>query len=66
MKFLKSRTIRFNMIMSIIDVGVANAALIQDLLTVKEFAITMLTLKVLQSVGNVYYRSITTESLNDK
>ena len=63
---LKSRTIRFNMYMSLVDLFVANAALLGDLLTLKQFALTMLILKTGQTVGNIYYRNITTEAIGDK
>ena len=57
---LKSRTIRFNMAMATVDVFVANAALLGDLMTAKQFAFTMLTLKMVQTLGNIYYRNKTT------
>ncbi|MDH5184377.1 MAG: hypothetical protein OEX12_10850 [Gammaproteobacteria bacterium] len=60
---LKSRTIRFNMMMSAIDVFVANAALLMDLMTAQHFAVTMLSLKLIQTLGNIYYRNITTGPL---
>lgn len=63
---LKSKTIQFNTVMGLIDMLIANAALLQDLITVKEFAVTLLVLKSVQTVGNVYLRTITTESLDDK
>jgi len=62
----KSKTIQFNTVMGLIDMGVANAALLQDLLTVKEFAVAMLILKSVQTVGNIYLRTITTEPLSAK
>lgn len=63
---LRSKTIRFNTIMAIIDMMVANAALLQDLITVKQFAVTMLVLKTIQTVGNIYYRNVTTEPISAK
>lgn len=63
---LKSKTQLFNGFMLTIDTLVANAAFGQDLLTVKQFAVIILVLKVTQTVGNFYLRSITTESLADK
>jgi len=63
---LKSKTIQFNAVMGVIDMFVANAALLQDLITVKEFAVTMLVLKSVQTVGNLYLRTITTEPLSAK
>lgn len=63
---LKSRTIRFNAVMGAIDMLIANAAFLQDLITVKEFAISILVLKLIQTIGNVYYRNITTEAVEDK
>ncbi len=65
-KHFKSKTQVFGMVMASIDVLVANATFGQDLLTVKEFAATILVLKVVQTVGNFYLRSITTEPLADK
>ena len=62
---LKSRTIRFNTAMSVIDMLIVNAAFVGDLLTVKEFAVSMLVLKTLQTVGNVYYRNITTGAIGE-
>jgi hypothetical protein len=63
---LKSKTIRFNMIMSAVDMMVLNAAFLQDLITVKQFAVTILVLKMAQTLGNVYFRNVTTEALDDK
>ena len=51
---LKSKTIQFNAVMGIIDMAVANAALLQDLITVKKFAFSMLELKAIQTNGNLY------------
>ena len=62
----KSKTIQFNTVMGLIDMAVANAALLQDLITVKQFAISMLVLKSIQTVGNIYLRNITTEAISDK
>ena len=63
---LKSKTIQFNMVMGLIDMAVANAALLQDLITIKQFAVSMLILKAVQTVGNIYLRNITTEAISDK
>lgn len=63
---LKSKTIQFNAVMGIIDMVVANAALLQDLITVKQFAVSMLILKSVQTVGNIYLRNITTEAISAK
>lgn len=63
---LKSKTIRFNTVMGLIDMVAANAALLQDLITIKQFALTMLILKIVQTVGNMYLRNITTESIDAK
>jgi len=63
---LKSKTIVFNSVMGLIDMGVANAALLQDLMTIKQFAVSMLILKSIQTVGNIYLRNITTEAISDK
>jgi len=63
---LKSKTIRFNAVMSVVDMAVANAALLQDLITIKQFALTMLILKTIQTVGNVYLRTITSEPVSEK
>jgi len=63
---LKSKTIVFNSVMGLIDMAVANAALLQDFITVKEFAVSMLILKAIQTVGNIYLRNITTEAIADK
>ena len=63
---LKSKTIQFNAVMGIVDMLIANAVFLQDLITIKQFAVTILVLKSVQTVGNLYLRSITTESLNDK
>lgn len=63
---LKSRTVRFNMAMGVIDVIVANAALLGDLLSDKQFAVTILILKSVQTVGNIYYRNVTTQPIKDK
>lgn len=63
---LKSRTNKFNTVMALIDMLIINAAFVADLMTVKQFAFTIITLKVLQTVGNYYYRSITTEAIEDK
>lgn len=65
-KQLSSRTIRFNAIMAVIDLFVANAALLGDLLTVKAFAVTMLALKAIQTIGNIYYRNVTTGPIGEK
>ena len=63
---LKSKTIQFNAVMGVIDMLVANAALLQDLITIKQFAVTMLILKSIQTVGNIYLRNITTEAISEK
>lgn len=63
---LKSKTIQFNAVMGVIDMMVANAALLQDLITVKQFAVSLLILKTIQTVGNMYLRNITTESISEK
>ena len=63
---LKSKTIQFNAIMGVIDMVIANAALLQDLITIKQFAVTMLILKTIQTVGNLYLRNITTEAIENK
>lgn len=63
---LKSKTIQFNAAMGVIDMLIANAALLQDLITIKQFAVTMLILKSIQTVGNIYLRNITTEAIEDK
>lgn len=63
---LKSKTIMFNAIMGAVDMLVANAALLQELITVKQFALTILILKFVQTVGNIYLRNITTEAIQDK
>ena len=63
---LKSKTQLFNGFMLTIDTIVANAAFGQEFLTLKQFAITILVLKVVQTLGNFYLRSITTEALEDK
>ena len=63
---LKSKTIQFNAIMGVIDMVIANAALLQDLITIKQFAVTMLILKSVQTVGNLYLRNITTEAIENK
>jgi hypothetical protein len=63
---LKSKTQLFNGFMLTIDTLVANAAFGQELLTVKQFAIAILVLKVVQTVGNFYLRSVTTEAIEDK
>ena len=63
---LKSKTQLFQGFMLAIDALVLNATFGQDLLTVKQFAMTLLVLKVVQTVGNFYLRSITTEPLADK
>lgn len=65
MNQLKSRTIRFNLTMAAIDGLLANAVFLQDLITVKEFAVTMILLKIVQSVGNIYYRNVTTGSIGE-
>jgi len=62
---LKSRTIRFNAAMGVIDMLVANAALLGNLLSDKQFAITLLVLKGVQVVGNIYLRNITTKPVKD-
>lgn len=62
----KSRTIRFNTIMGMLDMLIVNAAFLQDLLTVKQFAFTILALKLIQTVGNLYYRNVTTEAISAK
>ena len=63
---LKSKTIKFNMVMGVLDVLVANATFLAELITIKEFAVTILILKSLQTVGNIYLRNITTEAIGDK
>ena len=63
---LKSKTIQFNAVMGVIDMLVANAALLQDLITIKQFAVTILILKSVQTVGNIYLRNITTKAIGDK
>ena len=63
---LKSKTVVFNSVMGLVDMAVANAALLQDLITVKEFAVTMLILKSVQTIGNIYLRNITTEAISAK
>jgi len=63
---LKSKTIKFNAVMGIIDMLIANAAFLQDLITLKQFALTILILKGVQTVGNLYLRNITTEAVGDK
>lgn len=65
-KHLKSKTQLFNGFMLIIDALVANAAFIQELMTVQEFAGAILSLKVIQSLGNFYLRSITKEPISAK
>lgn len=65
-KHLKSRTQLFNGLMLTIDALVANAAFMQELMTIQEFASTILFLKVVQSLGNFYLRSITKEAISDK
>lgn len=63
---LKSKTIKFNAVMGVIDMFVANAALLQDVITIKQFALTMLILKTIQTIGNIYLRNITTEAIEEK
>lgn len=63
---LKSKTIMFNSVMGVVDMAVANAALLQDLMTIKQFAVTMLILKTAQTIVNIYLRTITTEALSEK
>ena len=63
---LKSKTQLFNGFMLTIDTVVANAAFGQDFLTIKQFAITIMVLKVVQTMGNFYLRSITTEPIDVK
>jgi len=65
-KHLKSRTQIFNGAMLLVDTILLNAMLVQDLLTVKQFAATIIVLKVVQSLGNFYLRSVTTEPLDAK
>ena len=65
-KHFKSRTQLFNGAMLLVDTILLQAMLIQDLLSVKEFAVTIIVLKVAQSMGNFYLRSITKESLDAK
>ena len=63
---LKSKTIKFNTIMGLLDMFILNAVFLQDLLTVKQFAVTILLLKSVQTVGNLYLRNVTTEAISDK
>jgi len=63
---LKSKTQLFQGFMLSIDVLVLNATFGQDLLTVKQFAVVILVLKVTQTLGNFYLRSITTKPLAEK
>jgi len=63
---LKSKTIKFNLVMGSVDMLVLNAVYLQDLISVKQFAITILVLKMVQTLGNIYYRNITTEAISDK
>lgn len=63
---LKSKTVMFNAIMGAVDMLVANAALLQELITIKQFALTILILKFVQTVGNIYLRNITTEAISEK
>jgi len=63
---LKSKTQLFQGFMLTIDVLVLNATFGQELLTVKQFAAVILVLKVVQTLGNFYLRSITTKSLAEK
>jgi len=62
---LKSKTIRFNMVMGAVDMMIMNAVFLQDLITIKEFAVSILTLKMIQTTGNIYYRNVTKEALDD-
>jgi len=66
LKHFKSKTQLFNGAMLLVDTILLNAMMVQDLLSVKEFAATILVLKVIQSMGNFYLRSVTKESLDAK
>jgi len=65
-KHFKSKMQLFNGAMLGVDTLLLNAVLIQDLLTVKEYAAGMIILRLVQTLGNFYLRSITTEALDDK
>jgi len=66
MKHFKSKMQLFTGAMLAVDTVLLNAVLVQDLLSVKQYAASMIILRLVQSLGNFYLRSITTESLDDK
>lgn len=63
-KPLKSKTIIFNMVMGAIDVIVINIQLLEQFMSVKEFAVVFLVLTSIHKVGNIYLRFLTKEALD--
>lgn len=65
MNALKSKTIKFNLFMALIESAHGGFALLEPVFTQETFIIVTFALGIIHAVGGVYLRFITTKSLND-
>lgn len=65
MQALKSKTIRFNMLMAALQTVNGMIMMLEPLVEPQAFVIISMALAIAQSVGAVYLRAITNKPLNE-